>query len=227
MAFTDGRISLDNGVHRWSVAAELGIRRLPVKMTYQSPEPAWAWSWWWLRLHDSPADIIDNRPIDSWRIRADRDRALLALSDDGTEAPLPARIFRWPGWPAGQLRLAQIVQLRICEAVLPGTSFSWTGRRGSLAALLGPASPPGAPTGSAACSRSGHDHTTITAAGYAKEAGLRGSLSCLTRMFAAMLAILGLHRGIPELPTCTYHSRRPFRSSLRQAGRYTVASSGT
>jgi hypothetical protein len=46
MTFTDGRISLDNGVHRWSVAAELEISRLPVKMTYQSPEPAWAWSWW-------------------------------------------------------------------------------------------------------------------------------------------------------------------------------------
>ena len=25
MTFTDGRISLDNGVHRWAVAAELGI----------------------------------------------------------------------------------------------------------------------------------------------------------------------------------------------------------
>ena len=45
MTFTDGRISLDNGVHRWAVAAELGIKRVPVKMIYQSPEPTWQWSW--------------------------------------------------------------------------------------------------------------------------------------------------------------------------------------
>jgi ParB-like chromosome segregation protein Spo0J len=42
---TDGQISLDNGVHRWAVAAELGIKRVPVEMIYQSPEPAWEWSW--------------------------------------------------------------------------------------------------------------------------------------------------------------------------------------
>ena len=45
LTFTDGQISLDNGVHRWAVAAELGIKRVPVEMIYQSPEPAWAWSW--------------------------------------------------------------------------------------------------------------------------------------------------------------------------------------
>ena len=45
MTFTDGRISLDNGVHRRAVAAELGIKRVPVEMTCQSPEPAWQWSW--------------------------------------------------------------------------------------------------------------------------------------------------------------------------------------
>jgi hypothetical protein len=45
MTFTDGRISLDNGVHRWAVATELGIKRVPVEMIYQSPEPAWEWSW--------------------------------------------------------------------------------------------------------------------------------------------------------------------------------------
>jgi hypothetical protein len=45
MTFTDGRVSLDNGVHRWAVAAELGIKRAPVEMIYQSPEPAWEWPW--------------------------------------------------------------------------------------------------------------------------------------------------------------------------------------
>jgi hypothetical protein len=45
MKFSDGRISLDNGVHRWAVAAELGIKRVPVEMIYQSPESAWEWPW--------------------------------------------------------------------------------------------------------------------------------------------------------------------------------------
>ena len=45
MTFTDGQISLDNGVHRWAVATELGIKRVPVEMNYQSPKPAWEWSW--------------------------------------------------------------------------------------------------------------------------------------------------------------------------------------
>jgi ParB-like chromosome segregation protein Spo0J len=43
MMFADGRISLDNGLHRWAVAVELGIKRVPVEMIYESPEPAWAW----------------------------------------------------------------------------------------------------------------------------------------------------------------------------------------
>ncbi len=41
MTFTDGRISLDNGVHRWAVAVELGIARAPVDMQCESPKPAW------------------------------------------------------------------------------------------------------------------------------------------------------------------------------------------
>ena len=45
MTFADGRISLDNGVHRWAVAVELGIKRAPVEMFYQPPEPAWEWPW--------------------------------------------------------------------------------------------------------------------------------------------------------------------------------------
>jgi hypothetical protein len=45
MTFADGRISLDNGVHRWAVAVELGIKRVPVDMIYESPEPAWGWPW--------------------------------------------------------------------------------------------------------------------------------------------------------------------------------------
>ena len=43
MTFADGRISLDNGVHRWAVAVELGIKRVPVEMIYESPVPAWGW----------------------------------------------------------------------------------------------------------------------------------------------------------------------------------------
>ena len=45
MTFADGRISLDNGVHRWAVAVELWIKRVPVEMLYESPEPTWAWPW--------------------------------------------------------------------------------------------------------------------------------------------------------------------------------------
>jgi hypothetical protein len=43
MTFSAGRVSLDNGVHRWAVAVELGITRVPVEMVYQPPEPEWAW----------------------------------------------------------------------------------------------------------------------------------------------------------------------------------------
>jgi hypothetical protein len=45
MTFADGRISLDNGVHRWAVAVELGIKRVPVEMIHQSLEPTWQWPW--------------------------------------------------------------------------------------------------------------------------------------------------------------------------------------
>ncbi len=45
MTFADGRISLDNGVHRWAIVVELGIERVPVEMTHEPPEPAWAWPW--------------------------------------------------------------------------------------------------------------------------------------------------------------------------------------
>ena len=45
MTFADGRISLDNGVHRWAVAVELGIKRVPVEMIFQPPEPGWEWGW--------------------------------------------------------------------------------------------------------------------------------------------------------------------------------------
>jgi hypothetical protein len=43
LTFVDGRISLSNGVHRWAVAVELGIKRVPVEMINESPEPTWAW----------------------------------------------------------------------------------------------------------------------------------------------------------------------------------------
>ena len=46
MTFADGRVSLDNGVHRWSVAIELGIKRLPVQMSYEPPPDLSSdWSW--------------------------------------------------------------------------------------------------------------------------------------------------------------------------------------
>jgi hypothetical protein len=45
MTFADGRISLDNGVHRWAIAVELRIKRVPVEMIYQSQEPTWEWPW--------------------------------------------------------------------------------------------------------------------------------------------------------------------------------------
>lgn len=41
MAFLDGLISLDNGVHRWAVAVELGINCVPVDMIRESPVPPW------------------------------------------------------------------------------------------------------------------------------------------------------------------------------------------
>ena len=43
MIFLGGRISLDNGLHRWSVGVELGISRVPVTMYRESPQPTWAW----------------------------------------------------------------------------------------------------------------------------------------------------------------------------------------
>jgi hypothetical protein len=38
----DGRIDLTNGVHRWAVATELEVMRVPVRMTYESAENAWS-----------------------------------------------------------------------------------------------------------------------------------------------------------------------------------------
>lgn len=43
MTFTDKRISLDNGLHRWAVAAGLGISRPGRHVPGESPAPAWAW----------------------------------------------------------------------------------------------------------------------------------------------------------------------------------------
>jgi hypothetical protein len=45
MTFADGRISLDNGVHRWAVAVELGIKHVPVEMIYEPLELAGEWTW--------------------------------------------------------------------------------------------------------------------------------------------------------------------------------------
>jgi hypothetical protein len=47
MTFADGQISLDNGVHRWAVAVDLGIKRVPVEMIFQPPEPTWGWTAAW------------------------------------------------------------------------------------------------------------------------------------------------------------------------------------
>lgn len=43
ITYTDQRIGLSNGVHRWAIASELGIKRMPVEMRYEAPEPAWAY----------------------------------------------------------------------------------------------------------------------------------------------------------------------------------------
>ena len=40
--YLDGHIGLNNGVHRWAVAAELGIERVPVEMQHEyEEESAW------------------------------------------------------------------------------------------------------------------------------------------------------------------------------------------
>jgi hypothetical protein len=39
--YLDGHIGLNNGVHRWAVAEELGIERVPVEMRYEQ-EPVWS-----------------------------------------------------------------------------------------------------------------------------------------------------------------------------------------
>jgi hypothetical protein len=41
--YLDGHVGLNNGVHRWALAAELGIERVPVEMLYEQ-EPVWP-SW--------------------------------------------------------------------------------------------------------------------------------------------------------------------------------------
>ncbi|HUZ35988.1 MAG TPA: hypothetical protein VMV17_06645 [Streptosporangiaceae bacterium] len=42
MTRLSGEIELSNGVHRWAVAAELGILAAPVHMIHET-EPVWAW----------------------------------------------------------------------------------------------------------------------------------------------------------------------------------------
>ncbi len=41
--YADGRIGLSNGVHRWAIADELGIARVPVDMVRETIEPVWAY----------------------------------------------------------------------------------------------------------------------------------------------------------------------------------------
>jgi hypothetical protein len=63
-----GEIDLSNGVHCWAVAAELGIRAVPVQMIYET-EPVWAWgavdrdsySSGWIKPHCAPPQSL--RPI--------------------------------------------------------------------------------------------------------------------------------------------------------------------
>jgi hypothetical protein len=43
MTRLSGEIELTNGLHRWAVSAELGIRLVPVEMITET-EPVWAWS---------------------------------------------------------------------------------------------------------------------------------------------------------------------------------------
>ena len=41
-------------MHRWAVAVELEIKRLPVEMIYEPPEPVWGWTWW---VAPKPGDV--------------------------------------------------------------------------------------------------------------------------------------------------------------------------
>ena len=41
ITYADQRIGLSNGVHRRAIADKIGIKRVPVKMRYESAEPAW------------------------------------------------------------------------------------------------------------------------------------------------------------------------------------------
>ena len=41
--YLDGHIGLNNGIHRWAIADELGITCVPVEMEYEQEESAWPW----------------------------------------------------------------------------------------------------------------------------------------------------------------------------------------
>ena len=43
--YLDGHIGLNNGVHRWAAAAELGIERVPVEMQHEYEQES-AWPSW-------------------------------------------------------------------------------------------------------------------------------------------------------------------------------------
>ena len=48
-AYLDGVIGLNNGIHRWAVCDELGVKRVPVEMRHEREEqpqdPAWSLDW--------------------------------------------------------------------------------------------------------------------------------------------------------------------------------------
>ena len=39
----DGRVRLNNGLHRWVVAREIGVDLVPVEMSVEGPQSPFAW----------------------------------------------------------------------------------------------------------------------------------------------------------------------------------------
>jgi hypothetical protein len=47
--YLDGETGLNDGIHRWAVASELGVTRAPVKMQREREEVPGSWDVWALR----------------------------------------------------------------------------------------------------------------------------------------------------------------------------------
>jgi len=60
--YLDGHIGLNNGIHRWAIADELGIARVPVEMRYEQEESAWPW-WGSYCCHEGGHPNVDNQQL--------------------------------------------------------------------------------------------------------------------------------------------------------------------